>query len=301
MQNAFRDRVGLGWRPELAAGIFAYADEIDVIELIADDYFNVGANRLSSLKTLCRQFAVMLHGVGMGLASTAPVDQKRLDAMALLFDAIRPERWTEHCAFVRGGGYEIGHLAAPPRTTANAEACAENLHRAAKTVGSMPAMENISTLIDPPGSELGEVAWLNAIREHSGCDLLLDLHNLYANATNFGYSAEQALLSIPVQSIGAVHIAGGRWIRSGDNRAAVILDDHLHTVPDEVFGLLTLLASRADHPLTVILERDGEYPRMEELVAELRLAREAIRKGRELRAKDDAIRERSASHVFAGV
>ena len=34
------DRVGLGWRPELAAGILSNLDRIDVIEAIADDYFD---------------------------------------------------------------------------------------------------------------------------------------------------------------------------------------------------------------------------------------------------------------------
>jgi len=35
-----RDRFGLGWRPELAAGILAHLDRIDVIEVIAENYFD---------------------------------------------------------------------------------------------------------------------------------------------------------------------------------------------------------------------------------------------------------------------
>ena len=34
------DRFGLGWRPELAAGIFSNLDRIDIVEVIADDYFD---------------------------------------------------------------------------------------------------------------------------------------------------------------------------------------------------------------------------------------------------------------------
>src|SRR5258707_10445676 len=34
------DRFGLGWRPELAAGILAHLDRIDLIEVIAEDYFD---------------------------------------------------------------------------------------------------------------------------------------------------------------------------------------------------------------------------------------------------------------------
>jgi len=39
----------------------------------------------------------------------------RLDKMARLVEQVRPQFWSEHLAFVRGGGIEIGHLAAPPR------------------------------------------------------------------------------------------------------------------------------------------------------------------------------------------
>src|SRR6266404_3177190 len=39
MSARIKDRVGLGWRPEIAAGIFANLDHIDVVEIIADDYF----------------------------------------------------------------------------------------------------------------------------------------------------------------------------------------------------------------------------------------------------------------------
>jgi uncharacterized protein (UPF0276 family) len=63
-------------------------------------------------------------------------------------------------------------------------------------------------------------------------------------------------------------------------RSGRILDDHLHDVPDEVYGLLSALAARVEHPLTVILERDGAYPRIEDLLAELDRARAALEVGR---------------------
>ena len=34
------DRFGIGWRPELAAGILSNLDRIDIVEVIADDYFD---------------------------------------------------------------------------------------------------------------------------------------------------------------------------------------------------------------------------------------------------------------------
>ena len=54
------------------------------------------------------------------------------------------------------------------------------------SVGCAPQMENIATLVAPPGSRLDEPEWIERIVCGAGVGLLLDLHNLYANAINFG-------------------------------------------------------------------------------------------------------------------
>lgn len=275
--RARTDRVGLGWRGPLAAGILANLDRIDIVEVIADDYFDAPASRVRPLRTLAAQVAVVLHGIGQGLASTVPADSKRLEKFARVADVVLPENWSEHLAFVRAGGVEIGHLAAPPRNAGTVEATCANIAAAGKIIGSMPLMENIATLIDPPGSPLDEAEWISAIVEGSKCGLLLDLHNVHANATNFGYHPVHFLDTIPCERVITVHLAGGRWIGR-------ILDDHLHDVPDPVYDLLAELAFRTAHPLDVVLERDGAYPNMEHLLAQLDRARDALAAGRGRRA-----------------
>lgn len=272
-----RDRVGLSWRPQLAAGILTNLHRIDVVEVIADDYFDAPTANVDSLRTLAAQVPVVLHGITQGLASTVPADRRRLEKMARVVERIRPESWSEHLAFVRGGDIEIGHLAAPPRNPATADATCENIEAARRIVGMTPAMENIATLIDPPASPLGEAQWISRVIEDAGCNLLLDLHNLYANARNFGYDPIRFLDHVPCAKVSAVHLAGGKWIGR-------VLDDHLHDVPDPVYDLLAELAARAPQPLTVILERDGAYPRIEHLLAQLDRAREALNAGRRRRA-----------------
>ena len=46
------------------------------------------------------------------------------------------------------------------------------------SVGSVPALENVATLIDPPASDRDEPAWLADAVAATGGELLLDLHNL---------------------------------------------------------------------------------------------------------------------------
>ena len=273
-----KDRFGLGWRRELALDIFANLDRIDVVEVIADDYFKASPRDRRSLRTLAAQTSVVLHGVSLGMASSVPVERKRLEQMARLCEEVQPDFWSEHLAFVRGGGIEIGHLTAPPRTASTIEGAAANLYRARQVVGATPLVENIATLINPPGSVHDEFSWIASILAMSDSKLLLDLHNLHANATNFNYDPFRFIAAVPPERIAAVHLAGGKWVSAlGEKR---LLDDHLHDVPAPVYELLAAVGAHAPQPLTVILERDGEYPPMESLLAQLDQARAALAAGR---------------------
>lgn len=278
------DRVGIGWRADLAAGIFANLDCIGAVEVIAEDYSRAGKSAMRALRRLREHVPVTLHGVTMGLASTIPVARERVERMARLVAAIEPESWSEHLAFVRAGAVEIGHLAAPPRTPQSVAGAIANIETAARIVGAPPILENIATLIDPPASTLCEAQWVTQIVRGSGTQLLLDLHNLYANACNFGRDPIELLLDFPLERVALVHISGGRWVDvpGGNPGQQRLLDDHLHDVPPAVHDLLAVLASRATQPLTVILERDGHFPKFDHLLEQLALARSAMQRGRTL-------------------
>jgi uncharacterized protein (UPF0276 family) len=274
-----RDRFGLGWRPELAAGILAHLAQIDLIEVIAEEYFDAPRRDLRALQTLAAQVGIVLHGVSLGLASTVPVEPRRLDRIARLIEATGAESWSEHLAFVRGGGIEIGHLAAPPRNEALVEGACRNLERAVQIVGCAPQVENIATLVVPPASRLDEAEWIERIVCGAGVRLLLDLHNLYANAVNFGDDPHSLLCRLPLERVNVVHLSGGRWI-DGPDGARRLLDDHLHDIPPEVFALLSELGRLAPQSVTIVIERDGQFPPIARLLEQLDIARAALAAGR---------------------
>jgi uncharacterized protein (UPF0276 family) len=281
MMDATTDRVGLGWRGELAASFLHHLAELDVIEVIAEDWIHAGRGECAALADLADSCPLLLHGVSLGLASSEAVDKRRLDRMARLVERVRPQAWSEHLAFVRAGGIEIGHLAAPPRNEEVVAGAIANLERVRRAVGAFPCVENVATLIDPPASSMTEAQWVTRIAAGSGTPLLLDLHNLYANALNFGMAPEALLDAFPLDRVAMVHLSGGRWIGTGTSRR--LLDDHLHDVPDPVYGLLERLARRAPGPLTVIVERDGNYPAFDALLAQVTRARKVLAAGRAAR------------------
>jgi uncharacterized protein (UPF0276 family) len=273
------DRIGLTWHPALATSILAHADRFDLVEVIPEGVFLESRAGRRALRTLAREIPVAIHGVSLGLSSAEKLEARRLDQFARLVDDVAPEHWSEHLAFVRAGGVELGHLAAPPRTALTVEATAENVDRAARRVGACPMVENVATLIDPPGSDRSEAAWLLGLLDASPADLLLDLHNLVTNGRNFGYDPRALVEALPVHRIRGVHIAGGVDVEASNGERR-LLDDHRHDVPDSVYALLELVAARVPHPLDVILERDGGFPPFAAILAELDRARAAVAAGR---------------------
>lgn len=274
------DRVGLGWRPELAWVIQQHLDQIDVVEVIADNWFKKSKREVQALASLNTEIPVVLHGVGLGLASSWPVPVKKLEAMARLVEIVQPEVWSEHLAFVRAGGIEIGHLCAPPRTTETIAGALENIALAERIVGSRPWLENIASLIEPPASTLSEAEWVSATVEQADAKLVLDLHNLYANAVNRGQDPLQLLEALPLERVAGVHLSGGKIVYARHSTEPRLLDDHLHDPPEAVYTLLSALAQRAPHALMVTIERDGDYPPISVLLEQIHKARAALAEGR---------------------
>jgi uncharacterized protein len=273
------DRVGLAWRDQLAPQIMLHLDHIDHLEIIAEREWSASRRRIDALRDLARQVPVSLHGVSLGLVSSGDVSEERLKRLARLVERVEPDHWSEHMAFVRAGGFEIGHLAAAPYAPQTLDGALRNLVRARRVVGSMPQLENIATLLKPPGSCWTESEFIGRVVRGSEAAMLLDLHNLYANACNFGQDPFAVIDSLPLERVASVHLSGGHWESGADGRSRLI-DDHIHDPPEVVYDLLKVLAHKTPQPLTVIIERDGRYPDFSALLEQMGKARAALANGR---------------------
>jgi len=99
----------------------------------------------------------------------------------------------------------------------------------------------------------GEFGLMDRIVALSGCGRLLDLHNLYCNAVNFGFDPKAALTRIPLDRVGEIHIAGGSW------SDGFYMDGHDGRVPEPVWELLELTLSRAPWITGVVFEVLEEF------------------------------------------
>ncbi len=259
-------RYGLGWRKEIALSILRNLDHFQVLEVIIDDYLDCSKDEIEQLRFLESKVSLTFHGIGLGLASSREVDSKILKKFTKFLSHFQNYTWSEHIAFVRGQGIEIHHLAQPPMNPDTLKGLKRNLEIVFDSIGSYPILENPASLIYPPNSTWDEKTWMQKICEETPVKLLIDLHNLYANSVNFSFDPYSWMDSIPPERIVAIHLAGGK--RIGKNQEK-ILDTHLHPIPDEVFQFLEYTAKRFHQNVDIIIERDGKYPPISELIQEL--------------------------------
>jgi uncharacterized protein (UPF0276 family) len=263
--------VGLGFRETFRAELFLNRGRVDFLEVTADHYLDASPLKQRELKLLREHFTLIPHGLSLSLGSAEGLDEAYLASMVGLIRQLEPPWWSEHVAYTRAGGRDIGHLMPLPRTREAVEVVCRNVERVRRQIQTPLILENISYLVEMPGSEMSEADFLAEVLERTDCGLLLDVMNLHANALNHGYDPFAFLEQLPLHRVVQVHFVGGHW------ESGVLVDSHSEPTSEQVWNLLETVLSRA--PVRgAILERDENIPPLGELLGELDRAREIGRR-----------------------
>jgi uncharacterized protein len=259
--------VGLGLREAYHTDVFQHRREIDFLEIVADHFFDTNPAAHSFLELLKTNFPLIPHGLALSLGSAEGLDASYLKQFAKVVEQVEPAWWSEHIAFTRAGGIDIGHLTPLPKTRQSLACLRRNIRQAQDVIQRPLILENITEMIRFPNDEFGEASFLGQIVDENDCGLLLDVTNLYTNSVNYKFDPLQVLWRLPADRIVQLHFVGGHW----DD--GYLIDSHSQSTPPEVWQLLEEVVKYA--PVCgIILERDERLPPIDELLEELRKARE---------------------------
>lgn len=261
--------VGIGWRRELAGDLLASPRLVDFVEIIAESCFTPGPQRREAV-AISSIWKVIPHGIKLSLGSAEGVNLDRARQLGQLARQTRAPMVSEHATFTRGRGQEIGHLTQLPLTRTAVAVVARNLAQVRRLLPDVPfLLETPAWTLRWPEDEMDEGTFFHELVRATGCDLLLDLSNVYANALNSGCEPRALLGRYPLDRVAMVHLAGGDW------RNDFYVDTHAHPTPPAAFELLAELM-RTTGPVPVLLERDGNYPPFAEVRGELTRARSLV-------------------------
>lgn len=265
-----RPAVGLGFRPEFASDLVARPEVVDFVEVVAETCFTQRTTRREAC-ALAELWPVVPHGVKLSLGSADGVELDRARRLGALARELRAKVISEHVSFTRAGSVDIGHLTQLPRTREAIAVVANNVARVRRVLPDVPLLlENVAWSFLWPDDEMDEATFYQEIVAATGCELLLDLGNLYANAVNEGLDPHAVLAGYPLDRVGMVHIAGG--VREH----GFYFDTHAHGIPEGVLALAREVIAR--HAVPVLIERDANFD-FAEVASELACLRALPRGG----------------------
>jgi len=256
---------GVGLKPEHYEPALGARTEGLWFEVHPENYMVAGGPRLGWLEAIRSRHPVSLHGVSLSLAGESEPDAAHLQRLAALARRIQPALVSEHLAWSTWNGQYFPDLLPFPRSTAALHRIAANVARTQDALGTAIAIENPSHYLRIDGHEWDEIDFLHELAQRTGCKLLLDINNVYVSARNLGFSANDWIDRFPHALVSEVHLAGHAADPNlGDT---LLIDSHDAPIAPEVWQLYRRFVERAGARPTLI-ERDGNVPAFEELMAE---------------------------------
>lgn len=263
--------VGLGLRRELAAETFENADQIDFLELVPENYMDLGGRIRERLDIALEKFPLVTHGVNLSIGSTDPLSDDYLASISRLLNKINAPWWSDHLCFASIANSYLHDLLPLPLSPEALKHVVKRVKVAQESVKRPFLLENISYYMQMPGSQMDEVDFLSEVLEKADCGLLLDVNNVYVNSVNHNFDPYAYLDRLPLERTVQIHVAGHGY---GDE---LLIDTHGAAVIEPVFELLEYVLKRTEVK-AVMLERDQNYPVFSEILAELAQIREIIKR-----------------------
>jgi uncharacterized protein (UPF0276 family) len=217
------------------------------------------------LRTLRRDYAVSLHGVGLGLGSARGFPEQHLERVRALVEQVEPALVSEHLCWGALGDRQLNDLLPLPLTQAALDLVCERVGRVQDVLRRRILLENVSTYVRFRDDAWGETQFLAEVARRTGCGVLLDVNNLYVNQCNHGEDALAALAVLRQGDVGEIHL-GGHLVTP-----EAVIDHHGARVAPEVWDLYRAALARFGRVPTLI-EWDTDIPPLELLLDEAREA-----------------------------
>lgn len=243
--TASKPMVGLLYNPAVPLVLDALGARVDYVEVIPDrlwyDYgvgerrrFSHASAAIDELQRYAADRAVIGHGIGLSLPSAMPLDLQLVDEVVRTHRTLSYGWYSEH----------LSMFMVPNRTVPNAQAglglpvaldeemleiVGGKVRQLQDALGTRMLLENPTIFSAIPEPEMTEPEFFNRLHAETGCGMLLDLHNIYANTVNLGISADEYLGALNPAIVGEIHLAGGDMLKGFHT------DSHSRPTPDQVW------------------------------------------------------------------
>lgn len=257
-------KAGIGLKAQHMAALLAERPALGFLEIHAENYMGEGGAPHRWLTALAEHYPLSVHGVGLSLGGDQPLDLDHLEKLAGVVERYRPALVSEHLAWSVIDGRYLNDLLPIPYDEESLALVAEHIDQVQTRLKRKILVENPAVYVAFENS-LAEPQFLAELTRRTGCGLLLDVNNIAVSHHNVGLEIESYFNSLPVDTVGEIHLAGHHVRRIGN--AEIRIDDHGSRISDEVWELYGRATARFG-AVPSLIEWDTDVPELSVLLEE---------------------------------
>jgi uncharacterized protein (UPF0276 family) len=253
---------GLGLRRGLMDELMANPpEEVDFMEVAPENWIGLGGKLGKKFRFFTERYPMLIHGLSLSIGAPSPLNEALVKDIKGFMKEHNIPFYSEHLSYCGDDG-QLYDLMPIPFTEDAVHYVAARVRRVQDILERRIALENVSYYA-PTDTSMSEIEFLKAVLEEADCNLLLDINNIVVNSINHKYDAHEFLRAMPAERISYFHQAG-HYVEAEDLR----IDTHGDTVGDQAWELL---ADAYDlfGPVPTLLERDFNFPPIDELIGEV--------------------------------
>ncbi|MGI9225222.1 MAG: HvfB family MNIO-type RiPP peptide maturase [Woeseiaceae bacterium] len=258
---------GLGLRRPIADKLMADPpSEVDFMEVAPENWIHVGGALGKKFRFFTERYPFVIHGLSLSIGAPSPLNEPLVRDIKDFMAEHDIRMYSEHLSYCGDDG-QLYDLMPIPFTEDAVQYVAARVRRVQDILEQRIALENVS-YYTPTDTSLNEVDFVNAVLDEADCDLMLDINNIVVNSINHGYDTHEFMYAMPADRIRYFHLAG-HYVEAEDLR----VDTHGAAVDTQAWDLLVDAYAHFG-PVPTLLERDFNFPPMEELLGEVRRIKE---------------------------
>lgn len=256
--------VGLGFRRDLADELLSIEESCkpSFVELAPENWVGVGGYWAKVLKEVSEKYAITCHGLSLSIGSPDPLNWEFITAIKDFLKSYNIQIYSEHLSYSQSNNAHLFDLLPIPFREDAVKHIVARIKQVQDFLEMPIALENVSYYTEV-AAEMKEAEFISAVVNESGCHLLLDVNNVYVNAFNHNYDPKHFIEQIPLERVSYIHMAGHEKVADD-----LIIDTHGQAIIADVYELFDWTLQRIS-PVPVLLERDFNFPEMNELLAEV--------------------------------
>lgn len=254
---------GIGFRKDFAEELLdSKILKPSFIELAPENWIGMGGYWKKQLDKAAEKFPVTCHGLSLSIGSPDELDVEFVKQVKKFLKQYNVKVYSEHLSYSKCDNAHLYDLLPIPFRKDAVKHIVQRIKQVQDILEMPLVLENVS-YYTPVAAQMKESEFISAIVNESGCNMLLDVNNVYVNSFNHKYEARQFLKELPLDKVAYIHMAGHEQVSD-----TLIIDTHGQAVIDPVFELFEYAIGLVK-PVPVLLERDFNIPELEELQGEL--------------------------------